>query len=75
VFAEYLAPHLALAGYGGAYTNKQGRVREGSAMFWRRSRLQLAARHDVLLRVRGAPRSVALHGGSMHDSWCSYVVA
>jgi hypothetical protein len=77
VFAEYLAPHLALAGYGGAYTNKQGRVREGSAMFWRKSRLQLAARHDVLLRVRISSiwGSMAPNGYTfLHKpapSWCS----
>ena len=37
-------------GYEGRYTNKMGKVREGSATFWRASRLREVARHDVLLR-------------------------
>lgn len=53
VFAEYLAPHLALSGFGGHYTNKQGKVREGSAMFWRTDKWKVAAVRDILLRVRG----------------------
>ena len=53
MFAEYLLPHLLLEGYEGCYTNKQGKVREGSAMFWRTSRFRSLAKKDVLLRVSG----------------------
>jgi mRNA deadenylase 3'-5' endonuclease subunit Ccr4 len=51
VFAEYLAPHLARAGFSGHYTNKQGKVREGSAMFWRDDKWARAGVQDVMLRV------------------------
>lgn len=51
VFAEYLKPHLARSGFSGHYTNKQGKVREGSAMFWRENKWQVAAVRDVRLRV------------------------
>jgi mRNA deadenylase 3'-5' endonuclease subunit Ccr4 len=52
VFSEFLQPHLALAGCSGHFTNKQGRVREGSALFWRSSKWACAAVQDVKLRVR-----------------------
>lgn len=52
VFAEFLQPHLALAGWAGHFTNKQGRVREGSALFWRTDKWACAAVQDVKLRVR-----------------------
>jgi 2',5'-phosphodiesterase len=51
VFTEFLQPHLALSGFTGHFTNKQGRVREGSAMFWRSSKWACAAVQDVKLRV------------------------
>jgi 2',5'-phosphodiesterase len=51
VFTEYLAPHLSLSGFGGHYTKKQGKVREGSALFWREDKWGLAAVQDVMLRV------------------------
>ncbi len=38
------------AGFAGYFTNKQGKVKEGSAIFWRRSRFRLCLTHDVLLR-------------------------
>ena len=41
---------LPLSGYDGRYTNKMGKVKEGSATFWRTSRLTEVARRDVLLR-------------------------
>ncbi|GBF89998.1 hypothetical protein Rsub_02704 [Raphidocelis subcapitata] len=50
VFSEYLRPHLARLGFEGRYTNKQGRVREGAAMFWRASRFSLAATRDLSMR-------------------------
>ena len=37
-------------GYEGRYTNKMGKVKEGSATFWRTSRLSEVSRKDVLLR-------------------------
>ena len=43
-------PALALAGYDGLYTNKSGKVREGSALFFRRSRFALLAHRDLNLR-------------------------
>jgi len=61
VFAEYLLPHLLLEGYEGCYTNKQGKVREGSAMFWRTSRFRALAKKDVLLRDVFAPPLGDLH--------------
>jgi mRNA deadenylase 3'-5' endonuclease subunit Ccr4 len=57
VFTEFLQPHLGLAGWAGHFTNKQGRVREGSAMFWRRDKWACAAVQDVKLRVGRAGRS------------------
>jgi 2',5'-phosphodiesterase len=60
-FSEYLAPQLVLDGYKGRYTNKTGRVREGSATFWRSSRFALAAQRDVLLRQAFAQPLPALH--------------
>ncbi|KAJ9532675.1 hypothetical protein QJQ45_010759 [Haematococcus lacustris] len=50
LFREFLEPHLALRGYAGHYTNKQGRVREGSATFWRCSRFTRLQSRDILLR-------------------------
>ncbi|KAG1677548.1 hypothetical protein FOA52_014446 [Chlamydomonas sp. UWO 241] len=49
-FHEYLLPHMSLAGYAGRYTNKMGKVKEGSATFWRTSRFVEVGRRDVLLR-------------------------
>ncbi len=37
-------------GYDGVYTNKAGKVAEGSATFWRRSRYRVAARVDLNMR-------------------------
>jgi 2',5'-phosphodiesterase len=51
VFSEYLQPHLRLSNFRGHYTNKQGKVREGSAMFWSDSKWGCAAVQDILLRV------------------------
>jgi hypothetical protein len=51
VFSEFLQPHLGRAGFCGHFTNKQGRVREGSALFWRASKWACAAVQDVKLRV------------------------
>ena len=39
-----------VTGYEGRYTNKMGKVKEGSATFWRTSRLSEVSRKDVLLR-------------------------
>ena len=40
----------AISGYDGVYTNKAGRVAEGCATFWRRSRYRVAARKDLNMR-------------------------
>jgi 2',5'-phosphodiesterase len=53
VYSEYLEPHLACHGFVGHYTNKQGKVREGEAMFWRDDKWGLAGVQDVMLRVSG----------------------
>lgn len=50
VFSDYLEPHLKRNGFEGRYTNKQGRVREGAAMFWRASRFRLAGSRDLSMR-------------------------
>jgi hypothetical protein len=60
-FNDYLAPLMRRRGYSGRYTNKMGKVKEGSCTFWRDSRFREVARHDVLLRdvfrqVRGGRR-------------------
>ena len=44
------SPPSLLPGYQGHYTNKQGKVREGSATFWRTSRFRLLLARDILLR-------------------------
>ncbi|GAX76948.1 hypothetical protein CEUSTIGMA_g4395.t1 [Chlamydomonas eustigma] len=49
-FTEFFLPHMQLRGYDGRYTNKMGRVREGSATFWRTSRFSAVAVKDVFLR-------------------------
>ena len=49
-FSDYFLPHLRRMGYDGRYTNKLGRVREGSATFWRRARFRLGGGRDVDLR-------------------------
>jgi 2',5'-phosphodiesterase len=49
-FFDYYLPHLRRLGYEGRYTNKLGRVREGSATFWRTARFRLAGERDVDLR-------------------------
>lgn len=41
---------FAGAGYDGHFTNKQGKVREGSATFWRASRFVRLHTQDILLR-------------------------
>jgi len=46
----YLSLSAASAGYDGHFTNKQGKVREGSATFWRTSRFQRILTKDILLR-------------------------
>lgn len=42
-------------GYGGHYTNKAGRTREGCATFFRRGRLRLVRCEDVALKELFAP--------------------
>lgn len=42
-------PHPS-PGYEGHYTNKQGKVREGSATFWRTSRFRRMMTKEVLMR-------------------------
>jgi 2',5'-phosphodiesterase len=39
-----------IAGFDGVYTNKAGKVREGCATFFRRRRLRLLSRRDVVLK-------------------------
>ena len=39
-----------MPGYDGVYTNKAGKVAEGCATFWRRSRYRVAARADLNMR-------------------------
>lgn len=50
VFSEYLLPHLAARGYGGRYTNKLGKVKEGSATFYRTDLFDCVACRDINLR-------------------------
>ncbi len=50
LFNDVLVPHLARAGYEGHFTNKQGKVREGSATFWRRARFARLLSADIKLR-------------------------
>ncbi|PNH06494.1 2',5'-phosphodiesterase 12 [Tetrabaena socialis] len=49
------------SGYSGHYTNKQGKVREGSATFWRTSRFTALAHADIRLRESFAPPLPPLH--------------
>ena len=49
-----LTPRAA-PGFGGHYTNKAGRTREGCATFFRRARLRLVQREDVSLKELFAP--------------------
>jgi len=65
-FSDYYLPHLRRLGYEGRYTSKLGRVREGSATFWRASKFSLGAARDVDLRRafgaewgQGAPAATA----------------
>lgn len=60
-FSDYLLPQLGARGYGGRYTNKQGKVKEGSATFWDAARFRLLAQHDVLLRRSFAQPLPPLH--------------
>ncbi|GIL47193.1 hypothetical protein Vafri_4070 [Volvox africanus] len=60
-FFDFLTLHLGLQGYGGHYTNKQGKVREGSATFWRTSRFTALAHHDIRLRDAFARPLPPLH--------------
>ena len=45
----------AAPGFGGHYTNKAGRTREGCATFFQRARLRLVQREDVSLKELFAP--------------------
>jgi hypothetical protein len=47
---DFLVPHLELLGYAGVYTNKQGKVREGSATFWRTSRFRRLMTRELRMR-------------------------
>ncbi|KXZ48132.1 hypothetical protein GPECTOR_30g228 [Gonium pectorale] len=49
-FTDFLSLHLGLHGYSGHYTNKMGRVKEGSATFWRTARFSALAHADIRLR-------------------------
>ena len=49
-FGKTADSSLAVSGYDGVYTNKVGKVAEGCATFWRRSRYTVAARRDLNLR-------------------------
>ncbi len=48
-------------GYSGHYTNKQGKVREGSATFWRTDRYRALAHRDIRLRDAFAAPLPPLH--------------
>ena len=50
MFSTCLEPTLSMLGFKGIYTNKAGRVREGSAMFWRKDRFRMVGRRDVVFR-------------------------
>jgi 2',5'-phosphodiesterase len=50
MFQLCLQPALNIAGFDGVYTNKAGKVREGSATFWRRNRFKLLAQRDIALK-------------------------
>ena len=43
VFERFYEPHLRCSGYQGLYTNKVGKVSEGSATFFDSSRFRLVA--------------------------------
>ncbi|MEW5308605.1 MAG: hypothetical protein WDW38_000550 [Sanguina aurantia] len=49
-YEAYLAPLMRRAGYDSHYTNKMGKVREGSATFWRAARFRKLAGRDIRLR-------------------------
>lgn len=50
VFFDYLQPHLAVHGYAGHYTNKMGKVKEGSATFYNLAAYDCQATKDIKLR-------------------------
>ena len=50
MYSDYLEPVLSGVGYAGIYTNKAGRVKEGSAMFWRSDRFSLFDHRDIIFR-------------------------
>ncbi len=50
MFTLCLQPAMNIAGFEGVYTNKAGKVREGSATFWRKDRFKLLARRDIALK-------------------------
>ncbi|GMH35852.1 hypothetical protein BSKO_03720 [Bryopsis sp. KO-2023] len=50
VFEDYLKPQMAVEGFQGVYTNKAGSVKEGSAMFVRASRYEIAFKEDVVMK-------------------------
>ncbi|EFJ50866.1 hypothetical protein VOLCADRAFT_88222 [Volvox carteri f. nagariensis] len=60
-FTDFFTLHLGLQGYSGHYTNKQGRVREGSATFWRTCRFTALAHKDIRLREAFARPLPPLH--------------
>lgn len=50
MFNLCLQPAMNIAGFDGVFTNKAGKVREGSATFWRKTRFKLLARRDIVLK-------------------------
>lgn len=50
MFHLCLQPAMNIAGFEGVYTNKAGKVREGSATFWRKNRFKFLARRDIALK-------------------------
>lgn len=49
-FTSLLKPALQEFGYDGVYTNKAGRVNEGSAIFWRKDRFDMVAMEEMEMR-------------------------
>jgi 2',5'-phosphodiesterase len=50
MFTLCLQPAMNIAGFEGVYTNKAGKVREGSATFWRKNKFKLLAQRDIALK-------------------------
>jgi hypothetical protein len=67
---DFLVPHLEVLGYAGVYTNKQGKVREGSATFWRASRFTRLITRDMRMReLFKEVRPVLLSVGFLSDKY------